>query len=74
MKAQIFEDIASLFTQLNNLQSAAKIGSLFNKDYRWVHKLQHKGSFILNDDFVKGLNTIGYDIKLIRREEENDKL
>ena len=70
MKSQIFEDIANLFTQLNNIQSANKIASIFNKDHRWVHKLQNRGSFILNDDFVKGLNAVGYDIKLVKKDEE----
>lgn len=72
MKSQIFEDIATLFTQLNSKQSATKIAALFNKDHRWVHKLQNKGSFILNDDFVKGLNAIGYDIKLVKKEVDDE--
>ena len=66
----VLDDIADVICEARKKITAKKIASLFNKERKWVLSAQCGCSMRLDYNLVAGLNALGYELKLVRKEEE----
>lgn len=64
----ITDDIADLIEELLKKNSAKDISRHFGKERKWVYQHRYGYSFILNAEFIAGLNHYGYELKLVKKE------
>lgn len=64
---KILEDIWDLFYSLHNKKSAAEISRLFGYERKWLYARQQANSFVINDKFIAGLDSLGYELVLRKK-------
>lgn len=70
---KIIEDINNLFYSLQKKKSAAEISRIFGYERKWLYQRQQVGSFVINDKFLAGLNEMGYELILKKKDLIMDK-
>lgn len=66
---KIIDDINSLFYTLHAKKNAAEIAHVFGYERKWVYQRQQLNSFVVNDRFIAGLNSLGYELVLRKKEK-----
>ena len=64
----IFEDIQKLFYSLHAKKTAAEISKIFNRERKWVYCREQIDAFVVDYDFIAGLNSLGYEIVLRKKD------
>ena len=64
----ITEDINDLMYKLQQKKSAAEISHIFGYERKWFYTRQYANSFVINDKFIAGLDSIGYELILRKKE------
>lgn len=70
----ILDDIADLFCELNIRYPAKEISRYFDKERKWVYLARCGKSYVLNAEFIAGLNHYGYELKLVKKEKTSGKI
>ena len=65
----ITEDINSLMYELQKNKTAAEISRIFVYERKWLYSRQYANSFVINDKFIAGLNSLGYELVLRKKEK-----
>lgn len=65
----ITDEIANLITELHVYNSAKEIARHFDKERKWVYMAKYGKSFLVNAEFIAGLNHYGYELKLVKKGE-----
>lgn len=63
----IIADIQNLLYTLQSKKTATEIGRIFNRERKWLYRLQQSESFVINSDFIAGLDSLGYEIVLRKK-------
>lgn len=67
---KIFDDINDLFHSLfRGGKTAAEIGHIFGYERKWVYQRTQLNSFVINDKFIAGLDALGYELILRKKEK-----
>lgn len=64
----IIEDIANLIERESKRITGKRVAKLFNKERKWVTNTKCGCSVKLDTDFVAGLDALGYELVLQRKE------
>lgn len=64
----IIDDIANLIEQESKRITGKRVAKLFNKERKWVTYTKNGCNVVLNTDFVAGLDALGYELVLQRKE------
>lgn len=67
----ITEDINALMHELHRDKTADKISRIFGYERKWLYNRQFANSFVVNDKFIAGLNSLGYEL-VLRKKENNE--
>jgi hypothetical protein len=70
----ILDDIANLFCELNIHYPAKEISRHFDKERKWVYLARCGKSYVLNAEFIAGLNHYGYELKLVKKEKTSGRI
>lgn len=62
----IFDDLANLIADAMKKESATEIGKRFNRDRKAMYFLRDGCGFRCDVDFVGGIRSLGYDLRLIK--------
>ena len=65
----ILDDIADLFSELEKKQTHKEMARLFDRNRKFVIAIKSSCPFRLNAEFIAGLNHYGYELKLVKMEE-----
>lgn len=63
----ITEDINALMYQLQSKKTATEISRIFGYERKWFYGRQYANSFVINDKFIAGLDSLGYEIVLRKK-------
>ena len=67
----ILDDICNLFHELNKKHTCKEISTNFGRnDRKFALNVKNGCNFVLNAEFVAGLNCYGYQLKLVKKECE----
>ena len=61
----IFDDLANLIEDAMKKESAAEVGKRFNRDRKAMFFLRDGCGFRCDIDFVSGIRSLGYDLRLV---------
>ena len=64
---KIIEEINNLFYFLLSKKTATEISRIFGYERKWVYVRQQANSFVINDKFIAGLNELGYELILRKK-------
>lgn len=67
----LFDDLADLFQELNKHQTQAEIAHRFGRQRKFIQMMQAGCGFRCDSAFLAGLKSYGYDLKLVKKGEEN---
>lgn len=70
----ILDDIANLFCELNIHYPAKEISRHFDKECKWSYLAKYGKSYVLNAEFIAGLNHYGYELKLVKKEKTSGRI
>lgn len=71
----VLEDIAKLIEDLNKKQSAISIAETFGRKSKdSIYAIKNGCSFRLDDKFVAGLKSYGYELKLVKKDRVRGKI
>ena len=62
----IFDDVANLISDAMKKESAADTSKRFNRDRKAVYCLRDGCGFRCDADFVNGVRSLGYDLRLVK--------
>ena len=68
----IFDDLANLIADTMNKESATDIGKRFNRDRKAMYYLRDGCGFRCDLDFVCGVRSLGYDLRLVKASQSVD--
>lgn len=68
----IFDDLANLIADTMNKESATDIGKRFNRDRKAMYYLRDGCGFRCDIDFVCGVRSLGYDLRLVKASQAVD--
>ena len=66
---KIIADIQALFYSLHAKKTAAQISAIFGYERKWLYHRQWAESCVINDKFIAGLDSLGYEIVLMKKEK-----
>lgn len=66
----ILDDIADLIEGLIKKEPAKEVARHFGKERKWCYFHKYGYSFVLNAEFIAGLNHYGYELKLVKKERK----
>ena len=66
----LFDELADLFQELNKTQTQAEIAHRFGRQRKFIQMMQAGCGFRCDSAFLAGLKSYGYDLKLIKKDEE----
>lgn len=70
----IIDDIADLFVKLRKDGMTVKeIASAFDRDRKFIYSMQAGCTFHLDYSFIAGLSSLGYELKLVKKGNDNAK-
>lgn len=64
----IIDDIANLLERESNRITGKRVAKLFNKERKWLWYNKMGYSYKIDTDFVAGLDALGYELVLQRKE------
>ena len=64
----VVDDIWALIFFKGTEMTAFQIAELFNRERKWVFHTYKTKQYNLNADFVNGLQALGYELKLVKKE------
>lgn len=64
----ITEDINDLMYQLHKKKTATEISRIFGYERKWLYTRQWANAFVINDKFIAGLDSFGYELILRKKE------
>lgn len=67
----IIDDIADLMLELRKTKTASQIGEIFGRKRKTIYAISQGCTFHLDYDFIAGLSSLGYELKLVKRGNEN---
>lgn len=68
----IFDDLANLIADTMKKENAAEIGKRFNRDRKAMYYLRDGCGFRCDIDFVCGVRSLGYDLRLVKASQGVD--
>ena len=68
----IIEDIANLICSLCHDKTAREVARIFGRERKWAYSIMNGATFILDYDFIAGLSSLGYELKLVRKGSDNN--
>lgn len=68
----IFDDLANLIADTMKKESATDIGKRFNRDRKAMYYLRDGCGFRCDLDFVCGVRSLGYDLRLVKASQAVD--
>ena len=63
----IIEDIANLIFELHQKKTAREVAKIFGKERKWTYFIEKGCTFNLDYDFIAGLSSLGYELKLVKK-------
>ncbi len=69
----IIDDIADLMIELRKTKSASQIGKIFGRDRKAIYAISQGCLFRLDYSFIAGLSSLGYELKLVKKGNDNAK-
>lgn len=67
----ILDDIADLFCELEKTNTHKEIARHFGRERKFIIFMKSSCPFRLNAEFVAGLNTYGYELRLVKKENKH---
>lgn len=64
----VLDELADLFSYLNIYYSAKEISRHFDKERKWFYLARYGKNYVLNSEFIAGLNHYGYELRLVKKE------
>ncbi len=64
----IITQIQNLMFSLHAKKNASEVAQIFNRERKWFYTRQWAESFVINADFVAGLDSLGYQLVLRKKE------
>ena len=64
----VLDDIADLFENLHKKENATTISRHFGKKRKWFYIHKYGFNYVLDAEFIAGLNHYGYELKLVKKE------
>ena len=68
----IITEIQDLFCELKKKHTCQDIARHFEKERKWVMSVANGCNFTLNAEFVAGLRSFGYDLKLVKFDNKSN--
>ena len=68
----IIEDIANLICSLYHDKTAREVARIFGRERKWAHSVMNGTCIRLDYDFIAGLSSLGYELKLVRKGSDNN--
>ena len=65
----ISDDLSELISHELSHRTAADLAREFNREKKFVYYLENGSSFRCDPDFVCGLNGLGYELRLVKRDQ-----
>ena len=69
----VITEIQDLFCELNKKYTWQEIARHFGKERKWPMSVATGCNFTLNAEFVAGLRSYGYDLKLVKYDKKLNK-
>ena len=67
---KIIDDINNLFhSLLGGGKTASEVSRIFGYERKWVYQRTQLNSFVVNDRFIAGLDCLGYELVLRKKEK-----
>ena len=67
---KIIDDINNLFhSLLGGGKTASEVSHIFDYERKWVYQRAQLNSFVVNDRFIAGLDRLGYELVLRKKEK-----
>lgn len=66
----IIEDIANLVCSLYQNKTAKEVSRIFGRERKWAYSIMNGTTFLLDYDFIAGLSSLGYELKLVKKDGE----
>ena len=68
----IIEDIANLICSLYQDKTAKEVSRIFGRERKWAYSVMDGATIHLDYAFIAGLSSLGYELKLVRKESDNN--
>lgn len=65
----ILDDMSDLFEEATARKTAKEIARDFNRNRKWVYQNKNCTYFKVDIDFICGLSSLGYELKLVKKGE-----
>lgn len=67
----VLDDIADLFCELEKNQTHKEIARHFDRERKFVISVKNGCNITLNPEFIAGLSSYGYELKLVKKQRSN---
>lgn len=66
----ILKDIANLVCSLYQDKTASEVARIFGRERKWALSIMNGRGFHLDMAFIAGLSSLGYELKLVKKDGE----